>query len=698
MELRAFAEQVLFATSLEEKLRAPDTITDEHPGIALVTPDAPSRPANLIFKPHAAGKSEFPGLHQLEKKSERGKLLHFFGNHELLATELMALVLLKFPTAPAAFRKGVLQTLKDEQEHTRLYLERMKSCGIGFGELPVSGYFWRCIAPMEHPIDYVAGLCLTFEQANLDFARQFAKSFAAIGDNETSQLLEKIYREEIGHVAYGLKWFRRWKNPGENDWDAFCRVLKFPLSPQRAKGLSLNVEGRRAAGFDAQFIAEMNVYSQSKGRTPSVFVFNPFAEGRIAEGKTFNPTKHQAQLARDLENLPQFLCRQDDIVLTSQKPSVEFLSYIKSAGFPLPEFLETKNVAELKARKLGSLRPWAWGPDSFELLKPLFASVTGEKRDDEKRFNPEIAQLYSKTWSTNFLRKIISSKLREHDWLCGENEIGVVVNSVEDALAVIAKTRARGHHKIVVKEAFGVAGSNAMRLFEPDVLPTQLRWLENKFAHRHELVVEPWLERDLDFSAQLEMTANGLKLCGYTGLQCDARGQFVANFAESHHHKRIPAKIISLFAEPKDISNRLLEFYGEVFAALETELRKVEFTGPIGIDAFVYRAENGAVKLKPIVEINPRYTMGRVLVELMRQTFQNSLGSFRLVNAAQLRAGGFESFPAYAQMLAEKFPLQLEGEPLPRIRAGALCLNDPATAQVCLAVFQVSYTATALGV
>jgi hypothetical protein len=263
---------------------------------------------------------------------------------------------------------------------------------------------------------------------------------------------------------------------------------------------------------------------------------------------------------------------------------------------------------------------------------------------------------------------------------------------------VIAKTRARGHHKIVVKEAFGVAGSNAMRLFEPDVLPTQLRWLENKFAHRHELVVEPWLERDLDFSAQLEMTANGLKLCGYTGLQCDARGQFVANFAESHHHKRIPAKIISLFAEPKDISNRLLEFYGEVFSALEIELRKLDFTGPIGIDAFVYRAENGAVKLKPIVEINPRYTMGRVLVELMRQTFQNSLGSFRLVNAAQLRAGGFENFPAYAQMLAEKFPLQLEGEPLPRIRAGALCLNDPATAQVCLAVFQVSRTATALGV
>ena len=689
MELREFAGQILFATSLEEKLRAPDVITDECPGTALITPDAPGRPQNLIFKPHATGKSEFPGLHRLEKQTERGKLLHFFGNHELLATELMALVLLKFPDAPAAFRKGVLQTLKDEQRHTRLYLERMKACGVQLGDFPVSGYFWRCVSPMEHPIDYVASLCLTFEQANLDFAGHFARSFNQVGDVETSQLLEKIYRDEIGHVAYGLKWFRRWKNPDESDLQAFCHTLKFPLSPQRAKGFSLNVAGRKAAGLDSQFMTELNVYSQSKGRTPSVFVFNPFAEGRIAEGKTFNPTKHQAQLARDLENLPQFLCRQDDIVLVKQKPSVEFLSRIKQAGFPLPEFALVENVGELKSRKLGGLRPWAWGPDSLELLKPVFASVTGEKRDDKKRFNTEIAQLYSKAWSANFLRKLVSEKPAVN-WLCPENEAGVAVNSFDAALVAISKIRARGHHKIVVKAAFGVAGSNAMRFFEPEILPAQKRWLENAFTHQRELVVEPWLERGLDFSVQLEMTARGLKLCGYTGLLNDARGQFVANFAESHHHKRIPAKIVSLFREPADISQRLLDFYGETFAALEVELRRADFAGPVGIDAFVYRDVNGATKLKPIVEINPRYTMGRVLVELMRRTVQGSCGLFRLVNAAQLRATGFENFSIYARSLAEKYPLRLEGEPVPRLRAGALCLNDPATAQVCLAVFQVA--------
>jgi len=689
MELREFAEQVLFATTLEEKLRAPGKLTDERPGPAFTVPNAPGRPANLVFKPPGSGeKSEFPGLHLLEQDRERGKLLHFFGNHELLATELMALVLLRFPDAPPAFRQGVLQTLQDEQEHTRLYMERMKTCGIELGDFPVSGFFWRCIAPMEHPIDYVAGLCLTFEQANLDFAGHYGQALGAVGDANSSKLLQKIYRDEIGHVAYGLKWFRRWKNPNENDWDAFCRTLKFPLSPQRAKGFALNVAGRRAAGLDPQFIAQLDVYSQSKGRTPNVLVFNAFAEGRIAEGKKFNPTRPQAQLANDLENLPQFLGRQDDIVLVQQKPSVTFLSSIKQAGFPLPEFVNVTDIKSLSARKLGKLRPWAWGPDSVELLDPLFGGIHGEDRTREQRFNEPMAQLYSKAWSANFLRQVLTSR-PTNDWLCPETEVGVAVRSMDEALAAIARIRERGHHPIVLKAAFGVAGNNALRLLEPALLLNQQRWMEQAFAHKRTLVVEPWLERLGDFSVQLEMTEQGLRLCGYTGLITDARGQFIANYAESHHHKRIPARIVSLFSEPKDISNQLLAVYAEIFKALEKELRALNFVGPLGVDAFVYRDRQGAPRLKPVVEINPRHTMGRVLVELMRQTCQNCCGTFQLINPAQLRATNCADFPAFARNLTEQSPLCMDTQPVLRIREGALCLNDPTTTQTCLAVFRV---------
>ncbi len=700
MELREFAERILFATSLEEKLQPPSPgISDERAGAPLAAPDVPGRPAELRFKDRNATGGDFPGLARLEEARERGKLLHFFANHELLATELMALVLVRFPNAPAAFRKGVLQTLKDEQAHTRLYLERMEECGIHFGELPVSGYFWRAVSKMENPIDYVAGLCLTFEQANLDYARYFARGFAQAGDTASAQLLERIYRDEIGHVAYGLKWFRRWKNPGSSDWEAFCQALKFPLSPQRAKGFALNVEGRRAAGLEPEFISRLEVYSQSKGRTPNVFVFNPFAEGRIARGKAFTPVKHQAELARDLEHLPQFLCRQDDVVLVHRGPSVEFLSGIKQAGFPLPEFVELKAgrmdpFTTLIGRKLGRLRPWAWGPDSVELLAPLFAQATVENRQADRAFNARISELYSKAWSADLLRKILSragaGDGAATSWLCTQDEVGQGVDSLDSAMEAIERIRRRGHHRVVVKQALGLAGQNSIRLWEPELLETQQRWMAGALEQGIRLVVEPWLEREMDFSAQLEMTSQGLKLAGYTGLINDQRGQFEANWAAPNYLKRLPSAVTSLFNAPADIASRIHNLYANIFARLEAELRAAGFLGPLGIDAFVYRGPEGGCRLKPMVEMNPRYTMGRVTVELMKRTCPGSFGQFRLVSRANLRAAGCKEFQAYSRQLLDRHPLRLEGAPVPRIREGTLCLADPAAAKVCLPVFTVS--------
>jgi uncharacterized ferritin-like protein (DUF455 family) len=690
MELREFAERVLFATSLEEKLQRPGNLTDERPGPARMTPEAPGRPLELQFKAAGTARDTFPGTRHLENERERGQLLHFFANHELLATELMALVLLKFPEAPSAFRHGVLRTLQDEQEHTRLYLQRMRDCGIHFGELPVSGYFWRSVSVMESPLDYVSSLCLTFEQANLDFARHFSTAFAQVGDNTTADLLQGIYRDEIAHVAYGLKWFRRWKNPQESDWEAFCRQLKFPLSPQRAKGITLNVAGRRAAGLDAEFIAELDVYAQSKGRTPNVFVFNPLAEARIAQGKAFNPARMQDQLVRDLENLPQFLCRQDDIVLVREKPAVKFLSGIKQAGFPLPEFVRLNQVGQLADRKLGRLRPWAWSPDSVELLAPLRPKLTAEKRSAEERFNPEIARLYSKAWSAGWLRTFLLSRAARSAWLCPGEAVGTVVERVEEALTAVAAIRSRGHHKVVVKAALGLAGGNALRLFEPQPSTSQIRWLEKALGAGRQLVVEPWMERAVDFSVQMEMTAEGLRLCGYTGLMNDVRGQFQANTAAPGHAKKIPAAVLACFPETPDIASQGHALYAEIFAGLETELRRVGYQGPLGIDAFVYREADGRLRLKPVVELNPRYTMGRLTLELMRQTAQGSHGRFELITPARLRAEGHNSFAACAHARQDQFPLQLTANSPPRILSGALCLNDPERAQSALAIFQVT--------
>ncbi len=434
-------------------------------------------------------------------------------------------------------------------------------------------------------------------------------------------------------------------------------------------------------------------------RPSSIFVFNPFAEAYMAHGKAFTPVKQQAMLAEDLASLPQFLCEPDDVVLLPKRPSATFQNVLRQAGFAPPEFIELKGGRidpddDVCRRKLGRLRPWAWAPDSLELLEPLFLHVGSGAQAAGEYFNDEIARLYSKAWSAGFLRKVLAHCRGRPDvasaqpWLCSEPETGVVADTLEDTLGAIAAIRSRGHHRIVVKEAYGVAGNNAIRLWEPEILPAQRKWLARAVAQSRQVVVEPWLDRALDFSVQLEMEPGRLKLCGYTGLVNDRKGQFLANWAEPGY-ACLPSRVAALFASPAEMQEQLQHFYMEIFRLLEPELQRVGFVGPISVDAFVYRTPEGGRRLKPVVEINPRYTMGRVTLELMKHACPGTCGLFRLMNRSLARAEGFADLSSYACSLGERVPLHLEGGPAPRIRQGGLCLNDPGQAQICLATFEV---------
>ena len=237
MTVRQYAEGILLANSLAEKLAPPPAGLKLDPPSkgGYKAPDLPGRPQAL--RPHSGSgtRTKIPSVEQLSDENHRSVLLHFFCNHELLAVELMALALLKFPDAPNAFRQGLLHTLQEEQEHTQLYLDRMAATGTEFGDHSLSSMIWDHIATMESPLDYVSRLSLTFEQSNLDYAKHYAQAFARVGDDTTAQLLSRIYKDEIAHVGYGLKWLRRLKKEKESDWDAWHRSLAHPLTPVRAK-------------------------------------------------------------------------------------------------------------------------------------------------------------------------------------------------------------------------------------------------------------------------------------------------------------------------------------------------------------------------------------------------------------------------------------------------------------------------------
>ncbi|MEO5969487.1 MAG: DUF455 family protein, partial [Bdellovibrionia bacterium] len=138
MNLKEFAEVILYGTSLDEKCLSREIIDSPSSkelfkGGIIQTPQFPGRPPELA----KGGKASFPALARLHEPQVRGQVLHFFANHELLAIELMALVILKFPDAPPSFLAGVVATIREEQTHLRLYIQRMSEVGVTFGDLPV---------------------------------------------------------------------------------------------------------------------------------------------------------------------------------------------------------------------------------------------------------------------------------------------------------------------------------------------------------------------------------------------------------------------------------------------------------------------------------------------------------------------------------------------------------------------------------
>src|SRR5687768_10416942 len=126
--------------------------------------------------------------------AQRARILHALANHELQAIELFAWALLAFPQAPRGFRAGLVAILAEEQLHLRLYDERLRAHGLGFGDLPVTAHFWNRLPP-ANPLAFVCTMGLTFENANLDFAGAYAAAARAAGDEATGAVLDRVHAD-----------------------------------------------------------------------------------------------------------------------------------------------------------------------------------------------------------------------------------------------------------------------------------------------------------------------------------------------------------------------------------------------------------------------------------------------------------------------------------------------------------------------
>ena len=612
--ISSIAERVLFSESLDDKLiLGPSDAEDLELSDPVNLPDLPSRDKSIEITTNR-NRANFPGIDCIDNEKDRGKLLHFLANHELLAAELMALALLRFPKAPSEYRKGLYEAMREEQIHTRLYLKRMKDCGVSLGEFPLNDFFWRITSRVDNELDFITRMNLTFEQANLDYSKYYAEQFRLAGDKATAVVLEKIYQDEIGHVGHGLKWLRHWKEPQQTDWQAYNESIHFPLSATRAKGVvEFNEEARLRVGFDADFISRLKIFQRSRGRTPVVHWFNPNAElharGHL-NGNDIKMNRFESAIEKDLEILMAAFSKRDDIVLFRELPSVSHLEKLQGSGFDLPDAIGEN---ELGNGKLGGFRPWAWSPEVSQLFEPFAQQVSKKIKDQWRAPVP-----------SSWLSKEIGYLLEKRIGSLEDNRS--VCRDVEHALSMIS------NHSVVYKPGYGCAGKGFRIAKEKN---SELeKWLSATIKENGFVIAEPWVQRVEDFSVHYHVENGRVDFLGATKVVNDHRGRFRGIDVAPRWSKLIDQELATFLYKEELFGKWYHEIIPEELGSLLDQ-----YNGPASIDAMVWRDSDGKLRLRKVVELNVRMTMGRVALDLQKKMAANKFCGLRIEKKSNYHEG-----------------------------------------------------------
>jgi uncharacterized ferritin-like protein (DUF455 family) len=189
-------------------------------------PDRPARPDRPLLLP----PREMPKRKSGGSAAKRIALLHALAHIELNAIDLAWDLIARFGTAemPRAFFDDWVTVADEEALHFQLLSHRLGDLGAAYGDLPAHDGLWQAATETSH--DLLARLAvvpLVLEARGLDVTPVMIADTQKHGDAATTAVLERIYRDEIGHVARGMRWFDHFARAAGRDpkeaWQALVR-------------------------------------------------------------------------------------------------------------------------------------------------------------------------------------------------------------------------------------------------------------------------------------------------------------------------------------------------------------------------------------------------------------------------------------------------------------------------------------------
>jgi uncharacterized ferritin-like protein (DUF455 family) len=216
-----------------------------------VPPARPARPE----RPQLRAPKEMPKRRAFGSLTGRVALLHALAHIELNAIDLAWDLIARFSRdpLPRGFFDDWVGVAAEEAVHFELLAQRLADFGARYGDLRAHDGLWEsAAATADDLLARLAVVPLVLEARALDVTPEIAATLERAGDRESAAVLRRIYRDEIGHVAAGVRWFdelchARGLIPEETFRELVPRYFKGELKPP------FNQDARAAAGFPARY-------------------------------------------------------------------------------------------------------------------------------------------------------------------------------------------------------------------------------------------------------------------------------------------------------------------------------------------------------------------------------------------------------------------------------------------------------------
>jgi len=226
-------------------------LTVQAGGQAQPVPD-PGRPA----RPELVER-RFLAQRPVKDQAGRLALAHALAHIEFNAINIGLDAVYRFRDLPRAFYADWLRVAVEEAHHFELLRAYLHDHGCDYGDFPAHDGLWEMVRRTDD--DVLIRMALVprvLEARGLDVTPGMQARLREVGEIRLVEILEVIYREEIGHVEIGTRWFRHLCSEHGLDARATFRALLAEYMAGRIRG-PYDELGRMHAGFTAEEMEDL---------------------------------------------------------------------------------------------------------------------------------------------------------------------------------------------------------------------------------------------------------------------------------------------------------------------------------------------------------------------------------------------------------------------------------------------------------